>query len=125
MLNGCGHFRKLTLFLFCQRQHEKRNIYNLNEDEELTHYGQSLADIEKLNDVVDSDSDTEERGTLSGKGRSRDSRLLTTSLAWAPWKGLDRSVADHKAPEKFYMERLSHAFPESHRRWAAGAGGSR
>lgn len=50
-----------------QRQHEKRNIYNLNEDEELTHYGQSLADIEKLNDIVDSDSDTEERGTLSAE----------------------------------------------------------
>ncbi|XP_037685226.1 nucleolar protein 14 [Choloepus didactylus] len=50
-----------------QRHHEKKNIYNLNEDEELTHYGQSLADIEKLNDIVDSDSDTEERGTLSAE----------------------------------------------------------
>ncbi|XP_036130896.1 nucleolar protein 14 [Molossus molossus] len=50
-----------------QRQHEKRNIYNLNEDEELTHYGQSLADIEKHNDIVDSDSDTEERGALSAE----------------------------------------------------------
>lgn len=50
-----------------QRQHEKKNIYNLNEDEELTHYGQSLADIEKHNDIVDSDSDTEERGTLSAE----------------------------------------------------------
>ncbi|KAM9678424.1 nucleolar protein 14 [Trichechus inunguis] len=50
-----------------QRHHEKKSIYNLNEDEELTHYGQSLADIEKLNDVVDSDSDTEERGTLSAE----------------------------------------------------------
>ncbi|ERE89774.1 nucleolar protein 14 [Cricetulus griseus] len=48
-----------------QRHHEKKNIYNLNEDEELTHYGQSLADIEKHNDIVDSDNDTEERGTLS------------------------------------------------------------
>ncbi|NXV36751.1 NOP14 protein, partial [Rissa tridactyla] len=45
----------------------KKNIYNLNEDEELTHYGQSLAEIEKLNDIVDSDSDTEERGTLSAE----------------------------------------------------------
>lgn len=45
-----------------QRYHEKKNIYNLNEDEELTHYGQSLADIEKHNDIVDSDSDTEDRG---------------------------------------------------------------
>ncbi|XP_049742593.1 nucleolar protein 14 isoform X1 [Elephas maximus indicus] len=50
-----------------QRHHEKKSIYNLNEDEELTHYGQSLADIEKLNDIVDSDSDTEERGTLSAE----------------------------------------------------------
>lgn len=52
---------------FCQRHHEKKNIYNLNEDEELTHYGQSLADIEKHNAIVDSDSDDEERGMLSGK----------------------------------------------------------
>ncbi|XP_004624659.1 nucleolar protein 14 [Octodon degus] len=50
-----------------QRHHEKKNIYNLNEDEELTHYGQSLADIEKHNDVVGSDSDTEERGALSAE----------------------------------------------------------
>jgi len=50
-----------------QRQHEKKSIYNLNEDEELTHYGQSLADVEKHNDIVNSDSDTEERGTLSAE----------------------------------------------------------
>ncbi|XP_040822069.1 nucleolar protein 14 [Ochotona curzoniae] len=50
-----------------QKHHEKKSIYNLNEDEELTHYGQSLADIEKHNDTVDSDSDTEERGTLSAE----------------------------------------------------------
>ncbi|NXU55317.1 NOP14 protein, partial [Turnix velox] len=50
-----------------QQNYGKKSIYNLNEDEELTHYGQSLADIEKLNDIVDSDSDTEERGTLSAE----------------------------------------------------------
>uniref|UniRef100_A0A2K6V0G5 NOP14 nucleolar protein n=1 Tax=Saimiri boliviensis boliviensis TaxID=39432 RepID=A0A2K6V0G5_SAIBB len=50
-----------------QRHHEKKSIYNLNEDEELTHYGQSLADIEKHNDIVDSDSDTEDRGALSAE----------------------------------------------------------
>uniref|UniRef100_F7CL12 NOP14 nucleolar protein n=1 Tax=Ornithorhynchus anatinus TaxID=9258 RepID=F7CL12_ORNAN len=50
-----------------QRNHGKKSIYNLNEDEELTHYGQSLADIEKLNDPVDSDSDSEERGLLSAE----------------------------------------------------------
>ncbi|XP_025920439.1 nucleolar protein 14 isoform X3 [Apteryx rowi] len=50
-----------------QQNFGKKNIYNLNEDEELTHYGQSLAEIEKLNDIIDSDSDTEERGTLSAE----------------------------------------------------------
>ncbi|XP_066566647.1 nucleolar protein 14 [Amia ocellicauda] len=50
-----------------QRNHDKKDKYNLNEEEELTHYGQSLADIEKLNDAVDSDSDTEERGLLSAE----------------------------------------------------------
>ncbi|KAM3831626.1 nucleolar protein 14 [Vipera latastei] len=48
-----------------QKTFEKKNVYNLNEEEDLTHYGHSLADIEKLNDVVDSDSDTEEKGMLS------------------------------------------------------------
>ncbi|MGH0182658.1 UNVERIFIED_CONTAM: hypothetical protein FKN15_010350 [Acipenser sinensis] len=51
-----------------QRNHEKKDIYTLNEEEELTHFGQSLADIEKLNDNFDSDSDTEEKGLLSGRG---------------------------------------------------------
>ncbi|XP_062494689.1 nucleolar protein 14 [Pezoporus occidentalis] len=50
-----------------QQNYGKKSIYNLNEDEELTHYGQSLAEIEKLNDIVDSDSDTEERGALSAE----------------------------------------------------------
>ncbi|XP_065591928.1 nucleolar protein 14 [Cyrtonyx montezumae] len=50
-----------------QQNFGKKNIYNLNEDEELTHYGQSLAEIEKLNDIIDSDSDTEERGALSAE----------------------------------------------------------
>lgn len=62
-----GILENRPFFPSCQRQHEKRNIYNLNEDEELTHYGQSLADIEKHNDIVDSDSDTEGRGTLSAE----------------------------------------------------------
>ncbi|XP_051875320.1 nucleolar protein 14 [Pristis pectinata] len=50
-----------------QRLHAKKSIYNLNEDEELTHYGQSLADIENFNDRPDSDSDTEEKGKLSAE----------------------------------------------------------
>ncbi|XP_062430534.1 nucleolar protein 14 [Rhea pennata] len=60
--------KMIKRFTLERQQHfGKKNIYNLNEDEELTHYGQSLAEIEKLNDIVDSDSDTEERGTLSAE----------------------------------------------------------
>ncbi|XP_036444644.1 nucleolar protein 14 [Colossoma macropomum] len=50
-----------------QRTQAKKDIYNLNEEEELTHYGQSLAEIEKLTDVVDSDSDSDEKGLLSAE----------------------------------------------------------
>ncbi|XP_068132460.1 nucleolar protein 14 [Hyperolius riggenbachi] len=50
-----------------QKHVDKKTIYNLNEEEELTHYGQSLAVLEKMNDAVDSDSDTEERGALSAE----------------------------------------------------------
>ncbi|KAH0616333.1 hypothetical protein JD844_027369 [Phrynosoma platyrhinos] len=50
-----------------QKNYEKKHIYNLNEEEDLTHYGHSLANIEKLDDIIDSDSDTEERGILSAE----------------------------------------------------------
>uniref|UniRef100_A0AAY4DRM9 Nucleolar protein 14 n=1 Tax=Denticeps clupeoides TaxID=299321 RepID=A0AAY4DRM9_9TELE len=50
-----------------QRTHDKKDLYNLNEDEELTHYGQSLSEMEKLNDLVESDSDSEEKGLLSAE----------------------------------------------------------
>ncbi|XP_017262985.1 nucleolar protein 14 [Kryptolebias marmoratus] len=50
-----------------QRVHEKKDVYNLNEEEELTHYGQSLAEIEKFNDSVNSDDESEEKGLLSAE----------------------------------------------------------
>ncbi|KAG9479561.1 hypothetical protein GDO78_011532 [Eleutherodactylus coqui] len=50
-----------------QKVTDKKTMYNLNEEEELTHYGQSLAALEQMNDAVDSDSDTEERGALSAE----------------------------------------------------------
>ncbi|XP_072026375.1 nucleolar protein 14-like isoform X2 [Amphiura filiformis] len=44
-----------------QRAHEKSVLYNLNEDEtQLTHYGQSLADIEKQETILESDEDDED-----------------------------------------------------------------
>lgn len=52
--------------LVLKRMQDKKNIYNLNEEEELTHFGQSLSEIEKLNDMVDSDSESEDKGLLSG-----------------------------------------------------------
>lgn len=43
--------------------HEKSSIYNLaDEEEELTHYGQSLADIEKFEDGV-SDAEDDDKET--------------------------------------------------------------
>ncbi|KAJ6668477.1 hypothetical protein lerEdw1_011959 [Lerista edwardsae] len=59
--------KMMKRFALEQQKNHKKNIYNLNEDEDLTHYGQSLADIEKLNDIVDSDSDAEESGALSAE----------------------------------------------------------
>lgn len=50
-----------------QRSYDKKDVFNLNEDEELTHFGQSLAEIEKFNDFVNSDDEAEEKGLLSGK----------------------------------------------------------
>ncbi|XP_069566913.1 nucleolar protein 14 isoform X2 [Brachyistius frenatus] len=50
-----------------QRAHDKKDLYNLNEDEELTHYGQSLAEMEKFNDVGNSDDESEEKGLLSAE----------------------------------------------------------
>ncbi|XP_043090353.1 nucleolar protein 14 [Puntigrus tetrazona] len=50
-----------------QRTHDRKDMFNLNEEEELTHYGQSLAEMEKMTDVIDSDSDSEERGLLSAE----------------------------------------------------------
>lgn len=53
--------------LFAQRAYDKKDVYNLNEDEELTHFGQSLAEMEKFTDFVNSDDESEERGLLSGE----------------------------------------------------------
>lgn len=50
-----------------QRTHDSTDMYNLNEEEELTHYGRSLAEMEKMTDVIDSDSDSEEKGLLSAE----------------------------------------------------------
>ncbi|XP_071321542.1 nucleolar protein 14 [Trachinotus anak] len=50
-----------------QRGHDKKDVYNLNEEEELTHYGQSLAEMEKFNDLVNSDDESEEKGLLSAE----------------------------------------------------------
>lgn len=57
----------VTPCFFTQRSYDKKDIFNLNEDEELTHFGQSLAEMEKFNDFVNSDDESEEKGLLSGK----------------------------------------------------------
>lgn len=49
-----------------QSQNQRKGLLEIGEEEELTHYGQSLADIEKFEDPID-DSDLEEDGRISGK----------------------------------------------------------
>lgn len=56
----------LTVCVCTQRTQQKKDMFNLNDEEELTHYGQSLAEMEKFTDGVDSESDSEEKGLLSG-----------------------------------------------------------
>ena len=46
-----------------QKHHEKAGIYNL-EEEELTHLGQSLGDIDQFDDVRLSDGEDYENGEL-------------------------------------------------------------
>ncbi|CAG12449.1 unnamed protein product [Tetraodon nigroviridis] len=50
-----------------KRAYDKKDVYNLNEDEELTHFGQSLAEMEKFTDFVNSDDESEEKGLLSAE----------------------------------------------------------
>lgn len=63
----CKQNAPTKLCFTIQRAHDKKDMFNLNEEEELTHYGQSLAEMEKFNDIVNSDDETEERGLLSGE----------------------------------------------------------
>ena len=51
------------LFFVCcllQRKHECLGAYNLDEEEELTHYGQSLGDMERFDDIQLSEEEVEE-----------------------------------------------------------------
>ena len=59
-------------------------MYNLNQDEELTHYGQSLAELEKMNALLDSDSETDEKGLLSGEFLIKKERVERWS-----WRGME------------------------------------
>ena len=54
-------------FCLLQRKHERLSAYNLDEEEELTHYGQSLGDMERFDDVQLSEEEVEE-GVCVGEG---------------------------------------------------------
>ena len=49
-----------------QRKHERSSAYNLDEEDELTHYGQSLGDMESFDDVQLSEEEMEEGGWVGG-----------------------------------------------------------
>lgn len=56
---------RFTAEKISQYQSRKRSLFNLNDDEVLTHKGQTLEEIEKF-DLVESDVDSEEEGKLDG-----------------------------------------------------------
>ena len=45
-----------------QKHHESRKLYNLDEDEDLTHYGQSLAEMTNFDDADLKLTDDEDEG---------------------------------------------------------------
>ena len=60
------HSVTIPLF-FLQRGYEKSSLFSLNDEDELTHYGQSLSEIEKFEDpVVSDDEDDEDKGKIGG-----------------------------------------------------------
>ena len=75
------------LFVVCcllQRKHERLGAYNLDEEEELTHYGQSLGDMERFDDIQLSEEEVEEGVCVCvcvcGKGARRYARYVYGSF---------------------------------------------
>lgn len=60
-------YRNACCVCCLQRSHEKGSLFNLDEDIELTHYGQSLAEMEKFEAPEISDDDDLDPGNLDGK----------------------------------------------------------
>ena len=57
------------MLLFILQKGDKVNKFSLNDnEEELTHYGQSLSEIEKFdNPDISDDEDDEDKGRIDGK----------------------------------------------------------
>ena len=75
------------VYLFCffcslQRKHERLSAYNLDEEEELTHFGQSLGDMERFDDVQLSEEEVEEG--VCGEGR--DERRCNKVCVWISYR---------------------------------------
>jgi len=51
----------ISLFQSVQK-HAKNTLFNLEEEEELTHYGQSLSSINYFGDGLDSGDEADEKG---------------------------------------------------------------
>uniref|UniRef100_UPI00398F5AC9 nucleolar protein 14 n=1 Tax=Pristiophorus japonicus TaxID=55135 RepID=UPI00398F5AC9 len=102
-----------------QRLHTKKNVYNLNEDEELTHYGQSLADIEKFKDMAESDSETEEKGALSAEFTAAahfgGGGLLQKKTS-SKQKGEEEGEGKPKSRKEFIDELIAKSKKEKHER---------
>ena len=47
----CTGIHKIFHYLSLQKHHESKKLYNLDDDEELTHYGQSLGEMTTFDDA--------------------------------------------------------------------------
>ena len=53
------------MIFILQKHHESRGLYNLDDEEDLTHYGQSLGDLDNFDDAdLKLTDDEEEEGNI-------------------------------------------------------------
>lgn len=83
---------------------EKANKFNLNEDEELTHYGQSLAEIEKFEDPKVSDDEDDD---------DDDRRAAAKLVAEQHFGGFLKKKTDTEESTKTWKERMEEMISQS------------
>ncbi|XP_017780052.1 PREDICTED: nucleolar protein 14 homolog [Nicrophorus vespilloides] len=85
-------------------QHKKKSIYNLADDEVLTHKGQTLSEIEKFEDVPHSDDDDDEVDGQRNSGRLDSSFVEDAHFGGGMLKKADGAKSHKDLIEQLIME---------------------